>query len=266
MSDKRCPYCGGIVENEVCTHCGAHVSADRQVDADRAGPLPTAVADSSFGQRVPWERREELGWWQALIETLKMLITQPSEFFSTMSRHEGYGGPLLYGVILGSFGGIIGQIFNLGIRMFGLMPMGLMGGQDFGEAAGVAAFSVGTSIIFIVMTPIFVAAGLFINAGILHLMLMIVGGANEDFETTFRVASFSQTAQIAQVVPLLGGIAAAIWGIYLQVVGLVRAQEISAGKALLAIFLPMIFCCVIAVIIMAFAGAAIFSSLAAFGG
>jgi hypothetical protein len=37
----------------------------------------------------------------------------------------------------------------------------------------------------IILLPLFIAIGLFIGSALVHLCLMIVGGANQPFETTF---------------------------------------------------------------------------------
>ena len=59
----------------------------------------------------------------------------------------------------------------------------------------------------IILVPLFIVIVLFIWSGLAHLCLMIVGGANQSFETTFRVFAFTQgSTGPLQIIPLCGGL------------------------------------------------------------
>jgi hypothetical protein len=208
-----------------------------------AGPTTAAAAPRSG---LPWDQRHSKGFFQAFIETLQMVLTRPGQAFTVMSREGGLGEPLLYGLIGGSFG------YLFYIAFIFLMPsLAFMGGGDkhnalagvFGVGAGLVA-----SVIFI---PIVLAIGIFIGAGILHVCLMIVGGAKQPFETTFRVVCFSTgSAYPLMIVPFCGSTIAGIWSLVLHCIGLARAHETETGRAVLAVFLPLIVCCGVGVICM----------------
>jgi hypothetical protein len=101
-----------------------------------------------------------------------------------------------------------------------------------------------------VLSPLFVVIGLFIGSAILHLCLMLVGGANRPFETTFRVVCFTAgSANLFSMIPICGGFVALIYSIVLECIGLSRAHQTTTGKALMAIFLPMVACCGICIIL-----------------
>ena len=77
-----------------------------------------------------------------------------------------------YAVIGGSVGVIVYFLLT-----FALGSFGMMGGQRNPFAA---MFGAGLGMIFvIILCPIFIAIGLFIGAGIIHLCLMLVGGAKK---------------------------------------------------------------------------------------
>jgi hypothetical protein len=96
----------------------------------------------------------------------------------------------------------------------------------------------------IILLPLFVVIVLFIGSGIVHLCLMIVGGANQPFETTFRVFAFSQgSAGPLQIIPICGGVISGVWALVCNCIGLARAHETDTGRAVLAVFLPVIVCC-----------------------
>lgn len=100
------------------------------------------------------------------------------------------------------------------------------------------------SIACIILLPVFLVIGLFIGSGIVHICLMIVGGANKSFEATFRVIAFSQgSTGPLQMVPVCGGLIACIWALVVNCIGISRAHETTTGRAVLAVLLPLIVCC-----------------------
>lgn len=166
-----------------------------------------------------------------------MVLTKPGEAFTAMKREGGLTEPLIYGVI----GGSVGYVVYLLFMMF--VPSLAVFGDQNNALAGM--FGMGVGIVFaIVLIPIAVAVGLFIGAAILHLCLMIVGGAKQTFETTFRVLCFCiGSAYPLMIVPFCGGAVAGIWAIVVECIGLARAHETDTGRAVLAVFLPLIVCC-----------------------
>jgi hypothetical protein len=186
---------------------------------------------------LPWEHRQERGFANAFIETLAMVLTKPDHAFRTMKTEGGLAEPLIYGLIGGCVGGIVSLLLSLGLQ-----SMGLFAGQRDTFAA-LAGIGVG-SIALIVLVPVFIVIGLFIGAAIVHLCLMIVGGANKSFETTFRVLAFSQgSTGPLQIIPVCGGLIAGVWALVVNCIGLARAHETTTGRAVLAVLLPLIVCC-----------------------
>lgn len=186
---------------------------------------------------LPWDRRKEKGFFTAFIETLQMILTKPGDAFTAMKREGGLGEPLLYAVIGGSVGGIVSFLFSLGLQSIGIFS------DQHNAFAVMAGMGIG-SVAFIILLPVLITIGLFIGSGIVHLCLMIVGGAKQSFETTFRVVAFSHgSTGPLQMVPVCGGIIAGIWALVLNCVGLARAHETETGRAVLAVLLPLIVCC-----------------------
>ena len=187
---------------------------------------------------LPWERRQERGFFNAFIETLSMVLTKPAEAFSVMKREGGLGEPLIYALIGGCVGGIASFLFSLGFQSFGLFT-----DRHNNSLAAMAGMGIGSAAMVIVL-PLIIVVGLFIGSAIVHLCLMIVGGANQSFETTFRVLAFSQgSAGPLQIIPLCGGLISGVWAVVCNCIGLARAHETDTGRAVLAVFLPLIVCC-----------------------
>ena len=84
----------------------------------------------------------------------------------------------------------------------------------------------------------------FIVSGLFHLVLMLVGGAKQPFETTLRVVCFSSgSANFLQVIPFCGGIIAAIYSFVLNCVGLAQTHETDTWRAVVAVLSPIVICC-----------------------
>jgi hypothetical protein len=129
------------------------------------------------------------------------------------------------------------MVYSMGLRGVGI---GL--GENSGLGALVGA-GVG-SVFMLFLAPVFVLIGLFIAAGITHLCLMIVGGANQSFETTLRVFSYgSGSANVFQLVPFCGGMISAVYGLVVNCIGLAQAHETDTWRAVVAILLPLVVCC-----------------------
>ena len=213
---------------------------------------PTAGSTSAPRSGLPWDERATKGFFSAFIETLQMVLTRPGEAFTLMRREGGLGEPMLYAVIGGSVGAIASFLFSLGFQSLGLF------GDRNNAFAVMAGMGIG-SIIFIIFVPLFVVIGLFIGAGVVHVCLMIVGGAKQPFETTFRVVAFTHgSTGPLQMVPVCGGMIAGVWALVLNCIGLAKAHETETGRAVLAVLLPLIVCCggavLIAIMFGAFAG------------
>jgi len=207
-----------------------------------AAPPPQISVASMAGAEaprsgLPWDERQTRGFFNAFVETLVMVLTKPDAAFRAMKIEGGLVEPLIYALIGGWLGGVVTFLFSLGFKSMGLFAnrnnaFGMMTGMGIG------------SIAFIILLPVVIVIGLFIGAAIVHLCLMIVGGANKTFETTFRVLAFSQgSTGPLQMIPVCGGLIAGVWGLVVTCIGLARAHETETGRAVFAIFLPLVVCC-----------------------
>jgi len=213
--------------------------------------FPVSPASTSEGvaprSGLPWDRRQEKGFFSAFIETLQMVLTKPGDAFTAMKREGGFGEPLIYALIGGCAGGIVSFLFSMGLQSMGFFA------DRRNAFAAMAGMGIG-SIFFIILLPVLITCGLFVGTLIVHVCLMIVGGAKQPLETTFRVLAFSQgSTGPLQMVPVCGGVIAGIWALVVNCIGLARAHETDTGRAVLAVLLPLIVCCGgICVILMMF--------------
>lgn len=189
---------------------------------------------------LPWETMpQSLGvWWK----TAGVVMGSPSLAFSQMRQFGGLGQPIKFNVFA------LSQLMAVGFFFFVLFALAIMasgGGGDAGEKAlGLAMMLV----MYLVFGAIYVllgsTLGMMFSAAIYHVMLMIVGGGNRGYETTFRVTSYATCSLMwLFAIPYLGAMIGGIWLIVLMIIGLSKAHEISAGKTAFAVLLPPLVCC-----------------------
>jgi hypothetical protein len=220
-------------------------------------PIPPSEEPRS---PLPWED-PSIGRLTALYETVRLFVGQPQDGFSRMSV-AGIGRPFCYAVIMAWLEAAVGFAYVFWLQT----PFFLAGfpelRREFAGAAIGAGMTVLIAVAVFIMLPVIVAIGLFIHTCILHLMLLILGEGRSGFETTFRVLCYSHTSDVANVIPLCGGLIALVWFVVLQILGIAEAHRCSQGKAALAVLLPLLLCCAcVAVLVSAGVGAAILSSL-----
>lgn len=196
-----------------------------------ANALPISDAP---GGGLPWEHRQELGFLKAFFDTVVMVLTKPNEAFGMMKTEGGLMEPLLFALIGGSAGMIVSFLMQIGLQSVGFMA-----------DRNSAILGMGMGIVFgVILMPLIIVCLMFIASGILHLCLMIVGGAKKPFETTFRVVCFSSgSTYLLAMIPVCGGMISALYNLVLECMGLARAHETEIGKAIMAVLLPILVCC-----------------------
>ena len=166
---------------------------------------------------------------------------QPADFYRGILRRGDFINPLIFAIICY-------EVFTVLSGLFALAGIG-QPQQGFG------AF-----IVSLVLAPILAAIGLFIGAGILHLLVMlIVGSGNSGFEATFRVGAYAAVTSLVSWIPFIGWIAS-LYGIYLAIVGVREVHATTTGKAALVVLIPAAVIILLALILIA-VGAALFFSL-----
>jgi hypothetical protein len=231
----------------------AAIPAAEPTDGASALPISAVSTPSAPGSGLPWEHRQELGLVKAFVDTVVLLVTKPADAFGMMKTEGGLIDPLLFALIGGCIGMVVSFLFQLGFHSLGFAAnRGILG---MGTGMGMGIFG-------LVVMPIMFVGWLFIWSGLVHLCLMMLGGAKKPFETTFRVVCFSSgSAYLFAVVPVCGGFVAPIYNIVLQCMGLARAHETDTGKAVMAVLLPIIVCCGGGLLIGFFLGAGVLSQL-----
>lgn len=230
------------------------VAPDASTDSGGATP-PVLAPASATG--FPWEERAQRGFLNALIETVRLVLLEPSKTFATMPPVGGLGAPLFFFVLCTTVGGVASLGYQMALNAVN-PSAGTPEQQALANALASTAVLGGT----IMFLPFFFAAIAFVSAALTHLALMIVGGAKKSFEATFRVTCYAGgSTSVLNLLPVCGALAAWVWNIVVMVLGLSEVHGISKGRALAAVFLPTLVCCALiigaAMVVAAAAGGAL---------
>lgn len=188
---------------------------------------------------------------QSFVDTVRRVVLQPVGFFAGLPRRGVLLSPLIFALICTEISAILGGVLRLaGVGEDFLAGYGLQvpENQDFGEFVG--------SVIF---APIGGIIGVFVIAGIAHLLvILVVGTTRSGFGATFRVASYTTVTSLVSWIPIIGWLLS-LYGIYLSVVGIREMHGTTTGKAVLVVLIPVIVIVVLALLGLLVAGAVFFS-------
>ena len=224
-------------------------------------PPPPYVPPPVAAGGLPWET-QAIGP-ESFFETAKLFITAPDQAWRLTRETGDYMRPLLFGVIVGWVGLVFRSVWG---TIFGAGLMRMIPTQ---YASSFSRFGGGGSLILnIILGPLFIVCGLFIAAAILHVSFMIVGAltsSKSQFEGTFRLLCYASVANVANVVPVVGGLVAGVWAAYLVVVGAQQLHKTTQSKALFGILLPTIGCCVCVAVVGVIGAVGVAAAARAFG-
>lgn len=212
------------------------IAPDNQALAEAGAVAPPVPVTA---EAFPWEQRAERGFFNALVETIRLVLLEPAKAFQSMPPVGGMGAPLFFFVLCATVGGVAGLAYQMVLTSVNPQA-GSPEQRMIAEALASTAALGGT----IMVLPFVFAALAFISAALTHLALIIVGGAKKSFEATFRVVCYAGgSTAVLQLLPICGALAAWVWNIFAMVVGLSEVHGISKGRALAAVVLPTAVCC-----------------------
>lgn len=229
-----CPNCGfskEVPEDRVpagvrwarCPQCNNRFALPARA------PVPAIEEGHTARGPCAWENRGQLGSLTAIYETMKGVLFSPADLFGKMTFQAGARDALLFGILLGSVGKMVGFFWDFVLMWGGLRSFG----------AGIDRFTMGIIfILLMVFSPLLVTVTILFTSGILHLLLLMTGAGKHRFEATMRVVSYGQATQIWGVIPLMGGIVAGLWFLVVQVIGLREIHEAAYWRIVVAFLIP----------------------------
>lgn len=175
-------------------------------------------------------------------EKVKGFILEPSKTFDATKEDTLEDALKYYVGITAIFSAISAVLFAFASTLFGSM----MGG--FGMMSGAGTGIAGAVLIF-VMLLILMVIGAFIGGAIVHIFVYILGGRKGIAKTIIALMYADTPYLLFGWIPLIGLITA-IWSLVLSVLGIRQFQILTTGRAILAIFIPIII-----IVIMVFVAA-----------
>jgi hypothetical protein len=217
-----------------------------EVAPAKASAAPALPTPEGF----PWEQRARRGFFNALLETIRLVLLEPSKAFQSMPPVGGYKAPLFFLALCSFVALLVNTFYEVVLQAVGA------GYPQFSEflsgGAGISSLAAAAIVAVVAVFVLGVAVGLFVLSTLLgvvltHLSLMILGAAKRPFETTFRVCCYATGAtSILQMIPSnIGWILAFFWSIVAATFGLSVVNAISKLHALAAVLLPIFVCCVV---------------------
>jgi hypothetical protein len=192
--------------------------------------------------RLPWEERDRLGFVEAMVQTVRLLVTEPSEAFSRLRSDGDLTSPMLFGIMVSWICLLFSQLWSV---LISSSVRGLFGGMNGFEELFRTPSGLGLAGMMLLWPVMFVVMA-FVGAGVLHVCLMLVGAterSEQGFEGTLKVYIYATVSWFALLLPFVGGLLASLWHLVLQVVGFTAVHRTTQGRALIAVLIPTIVCC-----------------------
>jgi hypothetical protein len=181
----------------------------------------------------PWEKKHDLGFFVAFVETIKGFLMHPGETFSVMRRQAGLGDALIYTVALQVFAFLWVLAVN-GNDLSRLLP------QD-PEFQSLLQLPENFSQTLVVLYPLMVILMQFVSASALHLALKWRNLQSYDFNLIFRMLAYSSgSAALLTIIPVLGSLLTSIMMVYLVYTGIQTIYGIRNGSFILTALLAFV--------------------------
>ncbi len=202
-----------------------------QNDSD-GGPWSTGQGAEGLSL-PPWERRDRYGFLNALYLTIKDVLLAPGRFFQQMPSSVGLKEPLLFAIVVGVMASFIAWLW----AMTG-SSLQILFRENLGEVMRGPLYAFFTFI----FSPFLVVISTFLQAGIIHLLLMLLDGDRLGFEATLRVCAYAGATSLLVAIPFCGNGVAVVWSLVVVVIGITKAHQTEPWKAVVAVILPLVFC------------------------
>ncbi len=185
---------------------------------------------------IPWERLDAYGFFPGLLLTLKKILLSPAAFFGEMPEGRPKGKALVFNLLISEFLLVLDFLWTI----MGLRHK-LGAGTAQSEALGAAAATPGLGfLIALLLVPLAIALGIYLDAWLTHLLLLLFRSAKKGFNETFRVMCYSAAPTVLTAIPVAGQILSPVilvWYMAVQAIGLKKVHQGAYTQTLAAIFI-----------------------------
>jgi hypothetical protein len=240
----KCPVCGGLLKvpappvappsapavpnaptrpwNEAQQNPYAFTGAGAQA-------MPSLTSEEGRNG-PPWE--QDGPSFGSYFATCKLVIFDPVLAFKTMRRIGGLSRPTYYSLIAGWIVNVVFMFENSALqsmlpRMLGIPNQG--------------AWLTPSRIVITVFSPLILWLILHVRCAMSHGLLLMLNGARQPYETTFRAVAYASGSVIAvKLIPVVGDFLEFIAEMVYSTVAIRYSQETTLGKAAVAALLPLL--------------------------
>ncbi|MBK9519224.1 MAG: YIP1 family protein [Anaeromyxobacter sp.] len=214
---------------------------------------------------APFAERATRGFFPAFFETWKLVATRPADLFRRV-RIDQSGSAVLFGVLAASVGSMAAATYGYFSAAGSLAAMqDLMANLPEEQTRFLQLFAQGVSggatLAQIALAPLFALLGIYLTAGVLHLLLLLFKAAPRGFDATLTVVGYATGLQLLLAVPGCGGLLALVWYLVALIIGLGEAQRCGPGKAAAAVFTPVLLGCLCCCGVAGVSGAGLLEAL-----
>ncbi len=166
------------------------------------------------------------------------MVSRPRDYVFNEGKNVTLLDAVIYVAIIGAIVGFIsGLLGSAALAMFGME-------SGTGPILGLIWGAIGAVI------------GLFIGGLIIYVILLIVGAGGVDLTKVFVASGLSYTGNIASIIPVIGGIIALIWELYLLYLALIGVADVPPDKSRLVIIILVVIGLILALLGVLIMGAA----------
>ena len=284
----RCPACGAVFEvsdeppgaaqeharsgscefhptrlaTHICQGCGALIC-----DECTGGNLDYPLCPRCRGEDY---RHEDIRDWRGYLTDLGGVLFKPQAFFSSIPARGNIGRAMLLGIGWAAVGRLVQSVWAYGLFADLYAPFIEQFTMEFGQPMDIAELN--SPLYFIGGTfgsLIWIGVRLILATLVVHLCLMIFGGANQGLEASLKGMAYSQAAYIWSAVPLVGPWVAFVWWIVCATVALKNFHRTTTTKSLFAVLTPILvlvfFAVIVVILFFALLASAITSTITQMG-
>ena len=181
----------------------------------------------------PWEDQKKYGPLGGFLKTVRLVLLQPSDFFSYMPMGGGYKLPLVFYIIVGYANLILQHVWQaLGMTLADVFPQL--------QAQPPQDVSVKSLAILLLVAPLALSMFFGIIVVINHMLLSLVRGANRGLEATLRGVAYGVAPMVLCVIPYVGELVGALWCVSATLIAFTCLHRAQAWRVILAFLLPVI--------------------------
>jgi hypothetical protein len=170
-----------------------------------------------------------------LWKTWKKVMFDPMNFYEEMPDSMSYTKPSIFYMKMYALTLAVIYLFAALFGSFFVAMAGLSG--NLGLTAGITGIIIAVAI---VMFPVLVLLSwgmLYVGAGATHIFVVLFGG-KKGYKETYKSFAYSVAPAIFSFIPFIG-YAASFYMIALQVIGIHKRQNLSIGKSIAVVLIPV---------------------------